>query len=113
MQFHGVVLSERSRDSSTGRGERASVGPPIAAGHLQDAVSLGNKTATKYWEVTNLSLDQQLSLLPFPLSGPNQQFSSFTENDLRTIYDLCELVVDTGHLFTDSCHPLIDGVCHL
>jgi hypothetical protein len=70
MQFHGVVLSERSRDSSTGRGERASVGPPVAAGHLQDAVSLGNKTATeikKCWEVTNLSLDPQLSLLLFPL----------------------------------------------
>jgi hypothetical protein len=37
-QFHYVVLSERSFDSSTGQGEKASVEPPIAVVHLHDTV---------------------------------------------------------------------------
>jgi hypothetical protein len=43
LQFLYVVLSERSFDSLTGQGERASVEPPIAVVHLQDIVELGNK----------------------------------------------------------------------
>ena len=43
LRFLYVVLSERSFDSSTGQGERASFGPPIAIVHLQDIVGLGNK----------------------------------------------------------------------
>ena len=43
LQFHCVVLSEQSCDSSTGQGERASVELPIAAGHLQDTVGLSNE----------------------------------------------------------------------
>ena len=40
---HGVALSERSCDSLTGQGERASSERPIAAGHLQDTVGLGSE----------------------------------------------------------------------
>jgi hypothetical protein len=44
LQFHGVVISERSCDLLTGQVERASVERPIAAGHLQDnSVGLGNE----------------------------------------------------------------------
>jgi len=43
LQFLYVVLSERSFDSSTGQGERASVEPPIGVVHLQDIVGLGNE----------------------------------------------------------------------
>ena len=49
LQFHYVVLSERSCDSSTGQGERASVERPVAAGHLQDTVGLSNER----WEKNN------------------------------------------------------------
>jgi hypothetical protein len=47
LQFPYVVLSERSFDSSTGQGEKASVELPIAVVHLQDNVDLDNRT---YWE---------------------------------------------------------------
>jgi hypothetical protein len=43
-RFLYAVLSERSFDSSTDQGERASVEPPIAVVHLQDIVGLGNET---------------------------------------------------------------------
>ena len=43
-EFHGVGLSERCCDLLTGQGERASVELPVAAGHLQDTVSLCNET---------------------------------------------------------------------
>jgi hypothetical protein len=43
LRFLYVVLSERSFDSSTGQGERASVEPPIAVVHLQDLVGLGKE----------------------------------------------------------------------
>jgi hypothetical protein len=43
MRFLYVVLSERSFDSTTGQGERASVEPPIAVVHLQDIIALGNE----------------------------------------------------------------------
>jgi hypothetical protein len=43
LRFLYVVLSERSFDSSTGQGEKASVGPPIAVVHLQDIIGLGNE----------------------------------------------------------------------
>ena len=42
-RFHYVVLSKQRCDSSTGQGERASVGRPFAAGRLQDTVSLRNE----------------------------------------------------------------------
>ena len=70
-QFQCVVISERSRDSWKDRGERASVERPIAVGRLQDTVNLGNKIARNCWEVTNVSFDLPLSLLPFPLIGSN------------------------------------------
>ena len=43
LRFLYVVLSERSFDSSTGQGERASVEPPIAVVHLQHIVGPSNK----------------------------------------------------------------------
>jgi hypothetical protein len=43
LRFLYVVLSERSFDSSTGQGERASVEPPIAVVHLQDLVGLSKE----------------------------------------------------------------------
>jgi hypothetical protein len=43
LRFLYVVLSERSFDLSTDRGERASVEPPIAVVHLQDIVGLDNE----------------------------------------------------------------------
>ena len=46
---HYVVLSERSFDSSTGQGGRASTEHPFAAGHLQDPVGLSNES----WEENN------------------------------------------------------------
>ena len=42
-QFLYVVLPRQSFGSSTGQGERASAEHPFAAGHLHDAVSLGNE----------------------------------------------------------------------
>jgi hypothetical protein len=42
-QFLYDVLSERSYDSSTGQGERASVEHPIVVGHLHDIVELGTE----------------------------------------------------------------------
>ena len=48
LQFRCVVLSEQSCDSSTGQGERASVERPVAAGHLQNTVSLSNERLEKY-----------------------------------------------------------------
>jgi hypothetical protein len=42
-QFLYIVLSERSFDSSTGQGERASVEPPIAVVHLHDIIRHGNE----------------------------------------------------------------------
>jgi hypothetical protein len=42
-RFLYVVLSERSFDSSTGQGERASVELPTAVVHLKDLVRLGNE----------------------------------------------------------------------
>jgi hypothetical protein len=39
---HCVVLSEQSCDSLTGQEQRASVERPVAVGHLQDTVGLGN-----------------------------------------------------------------------
>src|SRR5258708_673371 len=41
LQFLDVALPKQSFGSSTGRGERASVERPFAAGHLHDAVSIG------------------------------------------------------------------------
>ena len=43
LTFHCVVLSERSCDSSTGQGKRASIELPSAADHLQDNVGPRNK----------------------------------------------------------------------
>jgi hypothetical protein len=43
LQFLYVVLFERSFDSSTGWGERASGKRPFAAGHLQDTVGRGDE----------------------------------------------------------------------
>jgi hypothetical protein len=43
LQFRYVVPSEKRCDLSTGQGEKASAGCPIAAGHLQDTVGLGNE----------------------------------------------------------------------
>ena len=43
LQFHCIVLSEQSCGSSMGQGQKASVERPIAAGHLQDIVSLISK----------------------------------------------------------------------
>jgi hypothetical protein len=40
---HYVVLSERNCDLMTGQGEKATVELPIAAGRLQDTVSLCNE----------------------------------------------------------------------
>jgi hypothetical protein len=54
LQFHCVVLSERSCDSSTGQGERASVERPIAAGHLQDTVGLSNERGKKKQQTFHL-----------------------------------------------------------
>jgi len=51
LRFHCVVLSERSYNSSKDQGERASVEHRIAAGHLQDTVSLSNER----WGETNVS----------------------------------------------------------
>jgi hypothetical protein len=45
LRFPCVEPSERSCDSSTGQGERASVERPVLAGHLQNAVGLGRKVA--------------------------------------------------------------------
>jgi hypothetical protein len=77
LQSHCVGLSERSCGLSTGRGERASVEPLVVAGHLQDAVGLGNEML-KWSEMTNVLLDLHrwpfvlwLALLPFPLMGSN------------------------------------------
>ena len=42
LQFLYVVLPKQSFDSSTGQGERASVGRPFADRHLHDPVSLCN-----------------------------------------------------------------------
>ena len=64
LQSHYVELSEQSFDSSTGQGERASVELPIAAGHLQVAVGLGNEMLECH-EMTNVSLD--LHRWPFVL----------------------------------------------
>jgi hypothetical protein len=41
--FLYVVHSKRSSDSSTDQGETASIERPFAAGHLQNAVGLGNE----------------------------------------------------------------------
>ena len=43
LQFHYAVLSKHGCDSSTDQAGRASVGRPIATGHLQDTVGLGNE----------------------------------------------------------------------
>ena len=43
LRFPCVAPSERSCDSWTGQGERASVELPIAAGHLQQAVGLSKE----------------------------------------------------------------------
>ena len=43
LQFPCVVLLKQSYDSPTNQGEIASVERLSAAGHLQDAVSLGNE----------------------------------------------------------------------
>jgi hypothetical protein len=48
-QIHGVELSGRSCDLSTGQGEKASVEHRIAAGRLQRTVSLSNER----WEKNN------------------------------------------------------------
>jgi hypothetical protein len=52
LQFHRVELSERSCDSSTGQGERASIERYIAAGPLRDTVSLSNE---RWGNETNVS----------------------------------------------------------
>jgi hypothetical protein len=61
---HYVELSERSFDSSTGQGERASVELPVVAGHLQDIVGLSNEMLRRLG-MTNVSLD--LHRWPFVL----------------------------------------------
>jgi hypothetical protein len=43
LQYHYVVLSERSCDSLTGQGGRAIVELPVGADHLQDTVGLNNE----------------------------------------------------------------------
>jgi hypothetical protein len=43
LRFLYVVRSKQSHDSSTDQGETASVECPFAAGHLQNAVGLGNE----------------------------------------------------------------------
>ena len=40
--FHYVVISKRSRGSSTGPGGKASLGHPFAAGRLQDTIIVGD-----------------------------------------------------------------------
>jgi hypothetical protein len=52
-QFLYDVLSKRNCDLSTDQGETASTEPPFAAGHLQDAIDLGN--LTKGGGTTNVS----------------------------------------------------------
>ena len=53
-QFHYVVISERSYDSSTGQGVTASVERPVEAGHLQDTAGLSNEMWGKT-KTTNVS----------------------------------------------------------
>jgi hypothetical protein len=43
LQFRCVVLPERSCGSLTGQGEKASVERPVAAGRLQNTVSLSEE----------------------------------------------------------------------
>ena len=43
LRFRCVAISEQNCDLSTGQGERAIVELPIAVGHLQDMINLGNK----------------------------------------------------------------------
>ena len=52
LQFQYVALSGRNFGSSTGQGGRASVEHPIAAGHLQDTLSLSNE---RWGKTTNVS----------------------------------------------------------
>ena len=39
-----------------------------------------------------------------------EYFSGLTENNLRTIDDLRDLVIDAGHSIVYCKHPLIDGM---
>ena len=68
--------SKQSCDLSTGQGERASVELPIAAGHLQDTVGLGN-------EINEISGDNErfarstslaVCLMTFFVSFPSEWF---------------------------------------
>ena len=52
--FHGAALSERSCDLLTGQGEIASVERPVAVGHLQDTVGLGNERRRKQRQTFDL-----------------------------------------------------------
>ena len=47
LQFHCVVLSGQSCDSSMGQEERARVERRFAAGHLQDTIGLATKKGRK------------------------------------------------------------------
>ena len=42
-QFHCVELSDRGYDSTTGRGEKASIEHLFVAGHLRDTVGPDNE----------------------------------------------------------------------
>ena len=52
LQFRCVVLPKRSCGSSMGRGERASVERPTAAGRLQETVGLGDERQRKSTNVS-------------------------------------------------------------
>ena len=69
LRFLYGVLSERSSDSTTGQGERASVEPPIAVVHLKNMVELGNKTLKGTTNV--LSCLFRLTLGEEQLRNPN------------------------------------------
>jgi hypothetical protein len=60
LRFRYVVLSKRSRGSSTGQVAKASVERPIAVGHLEDNIGFGNEGKTN---LTNVSFYS--SRLPF------------------------------------------------
>jgi hypothetical protein len=55
LRFRCVEISERSCDSLTSQGEKASVEHRIATGHLRDNVSLSNESREKTTNVLSCS----------------------------------------------------------
>jgi hypothetical protein len=72
-QSRYVVLSERSCDSSTGQGERASVELPVGAGHLQDAIGLSNEMLSDDERFTR-STSLAVCFITCFASFPSEQF---------------------------------------